>query len=395
MWRNHFRSGLVFVLFWVAACMPSLDEPPPRVVVGECGDGTWRFGTFEIHHIAMGRGVSTLIIGPTGRTALVDVGEGAWDRTDGAEKVGAYVRETLGCARLDYVVISHFHVDHVGTVGHGGLWHLTQVQGFQVGRVLHRDLNRFVGTSAGTLATWRSFLASSAGQAMRPQVARSAFQALDLGEGVTTAVLAADGSGALAAGDFSGDVSPPDENDYSLALLLRFGNLDYLTAGDLSGEFARNEGYSYHDLETPLAKLAQDVDVYRVSHHGSAHSSNPTLLSQLRPRVSILQVGDENQDGHPSQDVVDRLGAISAVYLTEHGDPSTQLGSAKVVGHVVLRSRDGRNYTVAGDRFVASDPARTDVDGDGYFAEADPDDASASVLPALRGGCDEVYQTCY
>jgi hypothetical protein len=292
------------------------------------------------------------------------------------------------------VVLSHFHGDHAGTVGHGGLWHLTQVQGVQVGRLLHRDLNRFIGTSASSLATWRSFLASPAGQALRPQVVRLSFQTLDLGEGVTTAVLAVDGSGALSEGDHSGDPSPPDENDYSIALLLRFGSLDYLTAGDLSGEFARNEGYSYHDLETPLAKLARDVDVYRVSHHGSAHSSNPTLLAQLRPRVSILQVGDENQDGHPSQTVVDRISAVSSLYLTEHGDPGTQLGSAKVVGHVVLRSRDGRNYTVAGDGFVASDPARTDQDGDGYFVEADPDDSVASAVPAPWGGCDEVYQSC-
>jgi len=175
------------------------------------------------------------------------------------------------------------------------------------------------------------------------------------------------------------DPAPPDENDYSIAALLRMGKLDYFTAGDMSGQMlvSRQGGYSYHDIETRVTPQVRDVDVYRVSHHGSSYASNSTLLAEMQPRVSIIQVADGNSNGHPTQSAVDRLLATSALYLTEHGNPSTNLRTGKVVGHVVVRTSTGVDYTVNGDRYVASDPARVDSDGDGYFVEADPDERAA------------------
>jgi len=205
-----------------------------------------------------------------------------------------------------------------------------------------------------------------------------------------------DGGGVLEEGDFSGDPAPPDENDYSLVTVLRLGRLDYVTAGDLSGEalVSLSGGYAYHDLETRLAPRVKDVDVYRVNHHGSSHASNTTWLAELAPRVSIVQVGDLNRNGHPAQVTIDRLLERSAVYLTEHGDAGTELGRSKVAGHVVLRTSSGLDFTVDRDGFAAYDPPRVDADGDGYFAEVDPDDERPLVGPALHGGCDGAYEQC-
>ena len=352
-------------------------------------------GWLEIHHIDAGEGVSTLIVSPTGRSLLIDAGEADWDSPRGAEVIGAYVRAVLGCAYLDYVLITHFHLDHVGAPGKGGLWHLVFEQGFGVGRLLHRDLHRNVGTRGATLEAWQVFLRSEEARALNPMVAVVGSGQVEL-DGVAVAIAAVDGDGVLRPGDLSGDSSPPDENDYSIALLLRMGRLDYFTAGDLSGDTltASQGGYSYHDLETHAAALVKDVDVYRVSHHGSSHASNATLLAQLAPRVSIVQVADGNAYGHPSQATLDRLAARSAVYLTQRGEPHTDLGLGKVVGHVVLRTADGIDFTVNGDVFTAADPVRVDLDGDGYFREVDPDDESALVVPSTNGGCDSYYEAC-
>jgi hypothetical protein len=219
---------------------------------------------------------------------------------------------------------------------------------------------------------------------------------VQLGEGVAFAFVAVDANGNLPEGDFAADPVPPDENDYSVAALLRMGRLDYFTAGDLSGQtmLSPQGGYSYHDLETRVAPLVKDVDVYRVSHHGSSYASNTTLLAEIHPEVSIIQVSDGNQNGHPTQGTVDRLLATSTLYLTERGDPSTNLRGGKVVGHVVLRTATGIDYAINGDNFVASDPRRVDNDSDGYFSEADPDDNSATAVPAPSGGCDSAYQAC-
>jgi hypothetical protein len=62
---------------------------------------------------------------------------------------------------------------------------------------------------------------------------------------------------------------------------------------------------------------------------------------------------------------------------------------------VVLRTADGLDYWVAGDRYVATDLPRVDADGDGYFQEADPDDTSGLVVPVPRGGCDVTHQACH
>jgi beta-lactamase superfamily II metal-dependent hydrolase len=363
---------------------------------GECGSGSWNPGWLEIHHIDAGEAVSTLIVSPIGRTMLIDAGEARWDGDDGAKVVGAYVRSVLGCASLDYVVLSHFHLDHVGYPGHGGLWHLVHEQGFVVGRLLHRDLFRYAGAGGDSLQAWRAYLQSDDARALNPEVAVLGAGQVQLGGGVAFAFVAVDSNGDLPAGDFAADSAPPDENDYSIAALLRMGRLDYFTAGDMSGEMliSAQGGYSYHDIETRTAAQVKDVDVYRVSHHGSSHASNATLLAEMQPRVSIVQVADGNGNGHPTQSAVDRLLGTSALYLTERGDPSTDLRTGKVVGHVVLRTSTGIEYSVNGDWFVASDPPRVDRDQDGYFSEADPDDGSAGEVPGQNGGCDAWYETC-
>ena len=399
---------MVFIAFvsTVASCLPALPDassgggqPSGGAAVsgnGECGSGSWQSGYLEIHHIDAGEAVSTLIVSPIGRSLLIDAGETEWDQNDGAKVVGAYVRGVLGCARLDYAVLTHFHLDHVGFPGHGGLWHLVHEQGFAVGKVLHRDLYRYSGAASETLSSWRDYLQSEDGRALNPEIVTLGKGQVELGGEVAFAFVAVDANGAIAAGNFAADPAPPDENDYSVAALLRLGKLDYFTAGDMSGEtlIARQGGYSYHDLETRTAAQVRDVDIYRVSHHGSSHASNPTLLAEMEPRVSIVQVADGNPNGHPAQGTVDRLLATSALYLTEHGDPGTNLGGGKVVGHVVVRTSTGIDYTVNGDRFVASDPARVDGDRDGYFVEADPDDHSAAEVPGPNGGCDATYQAC-
>jgi len=375
------------LLLWLAAGCggPAADQG--------CGTGSWRPGVLEIHHLDLGQADSTLIVGPTGRTLLVDAGEPRWDGDDGARVTGAYLRGVLGCARLDQVLITHFHVDHTGYPGKGGLWHLVEQQGFTVGRLLHRDLRRYRGDSGGTLERWFEYL-DGAGRRLRPEVVREGMQ-LDLGPGVDLRIVAADGHGALLPGDFHLDRAPPNENDYSVAALLRFGALDYFIGGDLSGEWQTSSyGYAYHDIETLVARGLPDVDVYRADHHGSEHSSNPTLLAQLQPEVSIVSAGDGNPYGHPARATIEHLGAPNVLYLTERGAADAS-APVRVAGPVVLRTRDGLSYAVNGDLYTATDPVRVDADGDGYFRQADPDDTDPSIIPAPRGGCDPLYQPCF
>src|SRR6186997_613266 len=70
-------------------------------------------GTLDIYWIDVEGGASTLIVTPGGQSVLTDAGfEGFNDRD--ASRIARVVREEAGVKRLDYVLISHFHADHVG-----------------------------------------------------------------------------------------------------------------------------------------------------------------------------------------------------------------------------------------------------------------------------------------
>ncbi len=362
-----------------------------------CGTGTWRPGALEIHHLAIGQADATLIVGPTGRSLVFDAGEAGWESAKGAMAIGSYVERVLGCRRVDYVVISHFHVDHVGYVGKGGLWHLVNVQGFEIGALLHRDIRAFAGNVSKTFELWREYLEGPGAGLLKPQVAVEGAGQVDLGSGVAFKIVATDGNAVIKRGDFSAVMMPPppSENDYSIAAVLRFGAFDYFIGGDLSGAFYTSEyGYTYHDIETTVAREIGDIDVYRSNHHGSDHSSNATFLAQTDPEVSIVSIGDTNGYGHPRPNLMQRLLVTSVVYLTQRGDVQTDIGAARVAGAVVVRTTDGQSYTVNGESYAATDPVRIDADGDGYFREADPDDGARATRPTPVGGCDPAYQDC-
>lgn len=355
--------------------------------------GAWTPGNLEIHHINVGQGDATLVVGPTGKSLLIDAGESYWNSTADADVIGPYIENILGHKNLDYVLITHFHLDHIGYVGYGGLWNLVEVQGFTVGQMLHRDYNTYLGTTSGTFDNWKIYIEGAGNAKLNPVIAVEGTSQIDLGTGVAVDIVAVDGNGEIIPGNFSLETTPPSENDYSIAMNISYGDFDEFIGGDISGEYSTSSfDYKYHDVETGLAIEVGDIDVYRVNHHGSDHSNNDTFLGQLDPEVSIISVGDDNTYGHPRQPVMDKLLATSTVYMTEHGDPLTDTGSAIIGGHIVLKTADGITYTVNGDSYTATEPVRTDADGDGYFAEVDPNDGDAGTVPLPYGGTDPIYQ---
>jgi len=380
---------------WAGLPTTSPTKGTTNGTAGTCGTGTWTEGNLEIHHINIGQGDAALIVGPTGKSLLFDAGETYWNSSIDAQIVGPYVETVLGCKELDYVVISHFHVDHIGYVGYGGLWHLVELQGFTVGQTLLRDYNTYLGTTSGTFDNWKLYLEGEGQAKLNPITAVEGTSQVDLAGGVLFDIVTVDGNGTMRPGNFSADPVPPSENDYSIGAVLSYGLFDEWLGGDLDGEYIASEfSYVYHDIELSVAAEVGDIDVLKVNHHGSDHSNNVTFVNQLDPEVSIISVGEDNTYGHPRQPVMDLLLATSDVYLTERGDPTVNIGDAVVAGDVVVRTSDGVNYTVNGVGYVATDPTRVDTDGDNYFIEVDPDDGDPALQPAPNGGCDELYQYC-
>jgi beta-lactamase superfamily II metal-dependent hydrolase len=299
----------------------------------------------EIHCIDVGQGDCTLIVSSEGGTFLFDAGNNG----KGNSTVIPYL-QSLGLTALDYIGVSHYHVDHIGGVD-------------EVVNSLGIDSIRVAVLDRGwsyTTATYEDYA-----DAVAPKrTTISDGQVIDLGGGVTVTCIGVNGNGQL---------SPPfddkyDENDLCVALLVEYGEFDFFVAGDLSGV---NSSY-YNDIETSVASEVGAVEVYRVDHHGSASNSNPTLVSTLDAEVAVISVGN-NSYGHPTQTVINRLvNQGSYIYQTELGSGGTiPSGEGEVVGGHIIISVDGGTYTVDGDVYEMGG-AGVDIAANGFGLRAYP-----------------------
>ncbi|MCL5036242.1 MAG: MBL fold metallo-hydrolase [Chloroflexi bacterium] len=320
----------------------------------------WEQGELEIHHLYVDQADCTFIIGPTGKTLLVDCGEKTWNSHANADRVADYIMSRLGINTIDYFVATHYHADHIGYASEppkGGIRYMIEDKGIVVKKIIDRGFENF-GTTGGTLWKYQDWAESLKNR----KEASEGTSMIDLGPGVIVDILALNGNGQIPPGDLSGVRSPPSENDYSISLKISYGPFDYFIAGDLSGETIKSSfGYTYNDIETSLAPQVGDIEVYKVSHHGSSHSSNEYFVSTLHPEVAIFSYGRNNKFHHPDPAVVDRLSRIADIYrLAEDGDTVVTSHGGDTY---VVESSNTREHTYECDKLV---PAATIASAEAY-----------------------------
>ena len=307
------RAGVFSVL--AVSCLLTL------LSVGTCWAG------LQVIGIDVGQGDCTLIISPTGKTVLIDAGYTG----KGTGTVLPYL-QSRGIESLDYTVASHYHVDHIGgldevvnAIGRDSLKVAAYDRGYNYNTLAYTQYVTAVGTKRQTMTE---------------------YQVIDLGGGATLTCLGLNSMGRL---------SPPydnaryDDNNLSIAVLLEYGEFQMLLGGDLPGQ----NSSSYYDIESILAPRAGDVDVYKVNHHGSATSSQTTLLNATLPEACLVYVGNGNSYGHPTQAVINRLVAVNCyIYQTELGSGGTiPVGKGEVANGNVVIDVDGGQYTINGREY--------------------------------------------
>jgi beta-lactamase superfamily II metal-dependent hydrolase len=228
-------------------------------------------------------GEATLFVSSFGESLLVDTG---WPGLEGrdADRIAAAAKQA-GIAQIDYLVVTHFHADHMGGarqlaarlpirhfIDHGA----TVDEGEQA-RVAFQDYADvrskgihttarpgdtipIAGLSVQVIAAGGSVLRRPNGGVPNPLC--EAFKA----QGPEITSRAADA-----------------EDSRSVSLLITYGSFRTIIMGDLTW----NREY---DLMCPSNRLGT-VDVYLVSHHGSDTSGSEALVHALRPRVAIMNNG--------------------------------------------------------------------------------------------------------
>jgi beta-lactamase superfamily II metal-dependent hydrolase len=276
-------------------------------------------GKLQIHFMDVGQGDGAVLISPQGQVVLFDAGKDLKRRD--CVKPLSYL-DQLGITRLDYVVVSHYHYDHIGCVP-------DVLQQSPVQRdVLDRG-HSYPG------ATYQSYLAAVGGH--RLTAAAGDTVQLDAGSPnpVLIRVVAVNGAG----------VTTTNENDLSLAVTVAFGAFRAEIGGDLSGDNTA----SYKDIETGVAPQVGPIDVYKVHHHCSSHSTNDAWVATTKPAVGIISTGVGNDYGHPTPDCLERLhvGGVKT-YWTETGNGvAPEAGLDVVGGNIVVEVAPGAStYSV-------------------------------------------------
>ncbi len=268
-------------------------------------------GKLRIYFIDVEGGQSTLFVTPAGKSLLIDTGWPGNNFRDADRIVAA--AKSAGLSRIDSVLITHFHEDHVGGVPQ-------LVQRIPVGRFFIHGPNREFdhGATEQDYAAFQKVLATKKTKVIVPKPG----DRLPI-EGLDVTVISSDGKliqkplpGAGEPNSYckQTEVRPADqtENARSLGVLIRFGALKILDLGDLTWDKER-------ELMCPDNRLGK-VDLLVVSHHGWFHSSSPALVDAIHPTVAIMDNGATKGGSIPVLDTVRHAPGLEALWQLHYSD---------------------------------------------------------------------------
>lgn len=280
-------------------------------------------GELRIHFVDVGQGDCTLIEFPDGKTMLMDGGDGA---PSTKKKVLRYLN-ALKIDALDYLVVTHAHEDHCGSLNevlkykkarHAFLPLCLPEEGSEYGRLYDALMKSRCEWAYGSRKV-KQFVSEEENYPYN---------------GVFLSPHADDVDNAVTSGLFP---SAEESNVYSLVFYLEYMGVRVLFTADIPTEVEEelrgsDERGSYQGLGVSLRNL----DVLKVSHHGSTDASGMDFLNYTQPKAAVISCGANNLYGHPSPTVLSRLNEVGAeVYRTD------------VQGNIVITvSADGSPYTV-------------------------------------------------
>jgi len=253
----------------------------------------------QIYFIDVEGGQATLVLSPSGQSLLIDTGWPGYEGRD-ADRIMA-VAHQLGIKQIDYVLITHYHRDHVGGVPQ-------LVDGMKVGTFVDHGPNLESSQVARSdFAAYEKAIAGHGHVIVKPG------WGLPI-KGIEVRIVSAAGEnisnplpGAGEANSYCKSEPAPAEDDTenarSVGLLITYGKFRFLDLGDLTKK---------KELELACPNnMMGNVDLFLVSHHGMDLSNSKAMVWALHPRVAIFDNGA-------------RKGASSAAWQIVHDSPGLE-----------------------------------------------------------------------
>ena len=212
---------------------------------------------------------------PDGSNMLIDCGE-----RDYAGRVISFI-DCLGYKRIDRLVVSHPHTDHIG--GMRGVLSGIKAENFIT-----------VETDCNT-STWTKLLT---------KVDELDVNYIDANVGNTYTF-----------GDASFTIMAPCSdnyegyNSYSVVTKVKCGDISFMLSGDAE-----------RDSEYEMVNSGEDLsaDVLKCGHHGSYTSTTAKYLKAVNPAFAVISCGKNNDYGHPHSETLKKLNTLGCeIYRTD------------------------------------------------------------------------------
>jgi beta-lactamase superfamily II metal-dependent hydrolase len=259
----------------------------------------WAAKNLEIYSVDVEGGQATLFVSPSGESMLVDTGWGGFNKRD-ADRIAAAAKHA-GVKKIDYLVITHYHSDHVG-----GVLQLAEKMPI-LNYVDHGDT---VETNQGAQVLWnmyKSYREKGKHIEVKPgdtvPIKGIEVKVLSAAGKVIDAPLAGAGQPTPECPGFQPKETDTTENAQSVGMLITYGSFRMVDLGDLTWNKEK-------DLVCPVNRIGP-VSLYLVSHHGMNMSGSPQLVHALHPKVALMNNGP-------------RKGGTVEAWQTIHDTPGVQ-----------------------------------------------------------------------
>lgn len=282
----------------------------------------------RIYFIDVEGGQSTLVLGPSKQSMLIDAGF-AGERD--ADRIAAAMK-AAGIKQLDYLVITHYHGDHAGGVP--DLASRVKIDAF----VDHGPNTEDSSSTKDIYTAYEKVTAHAKRVSIKPgeglpfKEIRVEFLAA-AGEHISDPLPGAGEANPYCAGEPTA-TTDTSENSQSLGLLISYGKFSFLDMGDLTKK-------KEIDLVCPNNWIGT-VDLYLTTHHGADPDNPKALVWALHPLVAVMNNGPHKGGSAAAWEIVhDSPGLADLWQLHYSVDAGKEHNSVETVIANVDEKSDG------------------------------------------------------
>lgn len=258
----------------------------------------------EVIFFDIGQGDAIFIETPKGQQILIDGGPDSTILEKLSREMPFYDRT------LDLIILTHPEQDHLA-----GL--LEVLKSYKIDNILWTGIIR-------ETAEWQEWISLIEEEGAKVKIAR-ANQRVILQENPPVFIEILYPFESLEGQKFK------NSNDTSIVASLVFADNSFLFTGDITRKV---------ELKLVNQEACLDAEVLKVAHHGSKTSSSQEFLERVRPKIAIIQAGNDNRYGHPHPEVLANLKKFDIEILRTDQDGDIKIiSNTKILCHIQKRKK--------------------------------------------------------